>query len=68
MTIIATKPKLVLRLKDPRRFQRAWLSDEEYEFLLWDIENAIIEGNQKYGYGGGLPMVGIHLIRREAKE
>lgn len=65
MTIIATKPKLVLRLKDPRRFQRAWLSDEEYEFLLDDIENARIEGNILYGFGGLYPHITITDIKRE---
>jgi hypothetical protein len=27
------------------------LTDEEYQFLLDDIEEAIAEGNRKYGYG-----------------
>ena len=30
------------------------LSDDEYEILLEDIEQAIEEGNRKYGYGYGL--------------
>jgi hypothetical protein len=63
MTIIATKPKLILRLKDPYRFRRpqseqeGGLTDEEYEFLLEDIENARIEGNIKYGFGGLYPHI-----------
>ena len=28
------------------------LTDEEYRFLLDDIDQAIEEGNKKYGYGG----------------
>jgi hypothetical protein len=28
------------------------LTDEEYEFLEYDIIQAIAEGNKKYGYGG----------------
>jgi hypothetical protein len=28
------------------------LTDDEYEILLEDIEQAIEEGNRKYGYGG----------------
>jgi hypothetical protein len=28
------------------------LSDEEYQFLLDDINQAVEEGNRKYGYGG----------------
>jgi hypothetical protein len=28
------------------------LTDEEYEFLQDDINQAIAEGNEKYGYGG----------------
>jgi hypothetical protein len=40
----AAKPKLVLRIKDPKRFfaktpeQVPCLTDEEYQFLLDDIE------------------------------
>ena len=29
------------------------LTDEEYQFLLDDIDQAIAEGNRKYGYGDG---------------
>jgi hypothetical protein len=28
------------------------LTDEEYEFLQYDIEQAVADGNKKYGYGG----------------
>lgn len=28
-----------------------WFTDEDYQFLLGDIEEAIAEGNRKYGYG-----------------
>jgi hypothetical protein len=36
----------------PNGSKQIGLTRDEYEFLLWDIEQAIEEGNRKYGYGG----------------
>ena len=43
------------------------LTDEEYQFLLDDIDQAVEEGNKKYGYGGRrkLEVLSVEQILRK---
>jgi hypothetical protein len=49
MTVVAQKPPEPIRILPPDS-KEFGLTQDEYEILLEDIEQAIEEGNGKYGY------------------